>query len=59
LSFAFCAFSRAPSAALRENSWSAEMIATVCGFGSCAMATSKKPLVKAGLASGPDGIMQK
>ena len=53
------AFSRAPSAALRENSWSAATIATVCGFGFCCIAMSKKPLVKAGFASGPDGIITK
>jgi hypothetical protein len=44
---------------LRENSWSAATIATVCGFGVWAMAISKKPLVKEGFGSGPDGIMTK
>jgi len=53
------ALSRAPSEALRENSWSAATIATVCGFGVCATARSKKSLVKAGFGSGPTGIMEK
>jgi hypothetical protein len=52
-------FSRAPSAALRENSWSAATMATVCGLGFWVRATSKKPRVKAVFASGPDGIMTK
>ena len=50
---------RAPSEALRENSWSAATIATVVGFGFCAIATSKKPCVNAGFGSGPDGIIAK
>src|SRR2546427_8366119 len=59
LMLAFLALSRAPSQALRENSWSAAISATVCGFGDCAAATSKKPVVKEGLVSGPVGIIAK
>ena len=49
----------APSQAFFENSWSAAMNATVCGFGSCFIAISKKPVVNEGFGSGPDGIMAK
>ena len=56
---AFLALSLAPSQAFLENSWSAAIIATVWGLGFCAAATSKKPAVKAGLVSGPEGIIAK
>src|SRR5262249_60974395 len=46
---------RAPSAALCENSRSAQAIATVVGLGFCSAAIWKKPSVKAGFVSDPDG----
>ena len=55
----FLAFSRAPSQAFLENSWSAATSATVNGFGFCAAATSKKPSVKDGFGMGPVGIIAK
>ena len=51
------AFSRAPSEALRRIPRRPPTIATVFGLGFCAMAVSKKPFVKAGFGSGPDGII--
>src|SRR5262245_43077409 len=54
-----CMFSRAPSAALRENSASSAAMATVCGFGFCAAATSKKPSVNDFFGVGPDGSIEK
>jgi hypothetical protein len=39
--------------------WSAATIATVRGFGFCAIAVSKKPLVMEGFGSGPDETMEK
>ena len=51
--------SRAPSAAAWANSASAAMIATVCGFGFCFAAISKKPLEKAFTPSEPTGTIEK
>ena len=53
------AFSRAPSATTWPNSALAEAIAIVVGFGFCAMAVSKNPLVKAAFGLGPVGIIEK
>ena len=53
------ALSLAPSQAFLENSWSAAMNATVCGFGLSCAAISKKPVVNDGFGSGPDGIIAK
>ena len=53
------AFWRAPSQTLRPNSASAAVSEMVCGLGVWAMATSNHGLVKAGLGSGPVGIMAK
>ena len=50
---------RAPSEAFLENSASAATIATVFGFGFCAIAVSKKPSVKDVVGVGPVGIMAK
>src|SRR4029079_3376609 len=55
----FFGVSRAPCAALCENSRSAATMATDCGFGFCAAAAWKKPSVKAGFAFGPAGIIAK
>ena len=55
----FLSSSRAPSEAALANSASAARIATVCGFGFCAAATSKKPFEKAFTPSGPTGTMEK
>src|SRR5438067_13682497 len=56
---AVLAFSRAPSEPLIANSKSAAAIAIVCGFGFCAAAMSKKPLVCVDFGFGPNGIMEK
>jgi hypothetical protein len=53
------AFSRAPAAAVTENSASAATMATVRGLGFCAIAASKKPLVKAVFGSGPAEFIEK
>jgi hypothetical protein len=42
-----------------ENSASAATIATVVGFGFCAIAVSKKPWVNEVFGAGPDGIIAK
>ena len=51
--------SRAPSAEVRANSASADRKATVCGFGLCAAARSKKPFENARTPSGPSGCIEK
>ena len=52
-------FARAFAGIVARIRASAATSATVCGFGFCATAVSKKPLVKDGLVSGPVGIIAK